>query len=319
MRYAQELDKIGFFSNVMTVLYLLALGGAYHAGAFSVSGEPSFDGSQAQRPAKWQDRRTNPDQEARLPLGEFSMDDQDKTKQQLMDELKELRQRVSKPEAVEEALRESEERLSRISSMTSDIAYSCAKLPSGDYAIDWLTGGAERLTGYSVDDLKSLGCWRFLVVDDDLPVFDTYVIGLAPGMKASCELRLRHKSGETLRIASFAECVADAESPGGLRLYGGWVDITERKKVEEALRDSEERFKDISEIIEEVFWMADVQIDTMLYVSPAYEKVWGRPVASLYREPEVLYRRDTRRGPGAGNSRFGSPEETFICSISSTA
>ena len=46
------------------------------------------------------------------------MDDQDKTKQQLMDELKELRQRVSKPEAVEEALRESEERLSRISSIS---------------------------------------------------------------------------------------------------------------------------------------------------------------------------------------------------------
>jgi PAS domain S-box-containing protein len=129
-----------------------------------------------------------------------------------------------------------EERLGRISSLVSDIAYSCIKEPSGAYSIDWLTGGAERLTGYSVDDLKSVGCWRSLVVDDDLPVFDSCVTGLAPGTTGSCELRLRHKTAGIVWIASFAECVLVPESSDRMRLYGGLVDITDRKISEELMR-----------------------------------------------------------------------------------
>ena len=79
--------------------------------------------------------------------------------------------------------------------------------------IDWLTGGVERLTGYSVDDIKSLGCWRSLVVDDDLPVFDNHFIGLAPGTTGSCELRLRHKTGVGVWIASSAECAPGSGTP----------------------------------------------------------------------------------------------------------
>ena len=63
-------------------------------------------------------------------------------------------------------------------------------------------------------------------------------------------------------------------------------DITNQKEAEEALRESEERFKTIAEAITEVFWMADVDTRTMLYVSPGYERVWGRPVASLYQNPK---------------------------------
>jgi|GEM_PF-1677832 len=57
-------------------------------------------------------------------------------------------------------LQENENRLKHISSMISDIAYSCFKQPSGAYSIDWMTEGVEHLTGYSVDDLKSLGACR---------------------------------------------------------------------------------------------------------------------------------------------------------------
>ena len=134
--------------------------------------------------------------------------------------------------------------------MVSDIAYSCIKQPSGAYSIDWMTGGVEHLTGYSVDDLKSLGCWRSLVVDEDLPVFDNHVIGLAPGTTGSCELRLRHKTGEIAWIASFAECVVDRESLDSRRLYGGLVDITDRKKAEEALRESEQRYRAVIDNVE---------------------------------------------------------------------
>jgi PAS domain S-box-containing protein len=52
------------------------------------------------------------------------------------------------------------------------------------------------------------------------------------------------------------------------------------------LRQSEERFRQIAETIDEVFWVADADIAKMLYVSPAYERVWGRSVASLHENPK---------------------------------
>ncbi|MCX5881110.1 MAG: PAS domain S-box protein, partial [Deltaproteobacteria bacterium] len=60
---------------------------------------------------------------------------------------------------------------------------------------------------------------------------------------------------------------------------------TAQAEAEVALRESEKRFKLITETISEVFWMADSQSDKMLYISPGYELVWGRSLQSLYENP----------------------------------
>ena len=54
-----------------------------------------------------------------------------------------------------------------------------------------------------------------------------------------------------------------------------------------ALRVSEERFRQLAENIEEVFWMTDPSKTTMIYVSPAYETIWGRSCQSLYESPRT--------------------------------
>ena len=51
--------------------------------------------------------------------------------------------------------------------------------------------------------------------------------------------------------------------------------IDERQRASEALRASEEKFRQLAENIREVFWMMNAAGDEMLYVSPAYEEVWG--------------------------------------------
>lgn len=56
-----------------------------------------------------------------------------------------------------------------------------------------------------------------------------------------------------------------------------------RLEAEQALRESEERFRQLAEnITESVFWMSDPIALEMLYVSPAYERIWGRSCESLY-------------------------------------
>jgi PAS domain S-box-containing protein len=60
------------------------------------------------------------------------------------------------------------------------------------------------------------------------------------------------------------------------------VDVTAAKETEAALRESEQRFREIAETIEDVFWVADPGKDRVLYVSPAYERIWGRTRESLY-------------------------------------
>jgi len=64
-------------------------------------------------------------------------------------------------------------------------------------------------------------------------------------------------------------------------------DISSRKRAEATSRESEERFRQIAETIDEVFWITSPDKNQMLYVSPAYEKIWGRPCAELYANPRL--------------------------------
>ena len=54
-------------------------------------------------------------------------------------------------------------------------------------------------------------------------------------------------------------------------------------KLNRALRESEVLLRQITETIQEVVWVRTP--DTMLYINPAYEQVWGRNTLSLYANP----------------------------------
>ena len=58
-----------------------------------------------------------------------------------------------------------------------------------------------------------------------------------------------------------------------------------RLKAEQALHDSEERFRQMAEKINSVLWIRDPEASRMHYISPAYEQIWGRTCASLYERP----------------------------------
>lgn len=67
-------------------------------------------------------------------------------------------------------------------------------------------------------------------------------------------------------------------------------ELIERQRVEEALRQSEEKFRQLAENIEDVFWMSDFKHQQLIYVSPAYEAVWGTPREDAYRDLSQFYK-----------------------------
>ncbi|HEY9613702.1 PAS domain S-box protein [Allocoleopsis sp.] len=79
--------------------------------------------------------------------------------------------------------------------------------------------------------------------------------------------------------------VAELESDGNfISVLGISRDITDHKLALEALRESEERFRQLTENIKEVFWMVTPDSSKRLYVSPAYQEIWGRSCQSLYEQ-----------------------------------
>jgi len=85
-----------------------------------------------------------------------------------------------------------------------------------------------------------------------------------------------------------------------------------REQSEVALRSSEGRFRQMADSIAEVFWLSTVDRTELLYVSPAFQKIWGQAPAS-YEEAWRMWQaaihpedREQAMGPSSGQ---GPPEE----------
>src|SRR5258708_18874046 len=108
------------------------------------------------------------------------------------------------------------------------------------------------------------------------------------------ETRVLRGDGEVI----FVEYTAKAHYLRG-RHVAVLRDITRRKQAEAALRESEERFQEMAENIEEIFWSLDAENRKVLYVNPAYETITGRSCESLREDPksyeEVIHPEDRVR------------------------
>ncbi|HVJ18661.1 MAG TPA: PAS domain-containing protein [Polyangiaceae bacterium] len=74
-----------------------------------------------------------------------------------------------------------------------------------------------------------------------------------------------------------------------LRVVSVMSDITGERKATAALRESEERFREMTSAINQVFWAITFDHTKTLYVSPAFETIWGLSREELYRDPNNFF------------------------------
>lgn len=126
-------------------------------------------------------------------------------------------------------------------------------------------------------------------IDTD-PLWEAYR-GLVQshGLRACWSIPVKNQAGKIL--ATFAVYYREPRAPSDadlafIKRAAKLVQIAiERKQVKQALQEEEEKFRQLTENIREVLWMTDPSKETMLYVSPGYEEIWGRTRESLYANP----------------------------------
>ncbi|HUA97923.1 MAG TPA: PAS domain S-box protein [Terracidiphilus sp.] len=180
----------------------------------------------------------------------------------------------------EQALRETEERF-------RTMADGCPMplwITNARGEIEFVNTAFNQFNGGNFEHVKGSN-WQHLLHPEDAPRFLRECFrALEEHRSFREETRVQRSDGAWRWLAAFA---APRLSTNGefLGHVGLGTDITERKQAEQALQQSEEKFRELTENIREILWLKEPGKAEFLYVSPAYEQIFGRTCASFYENP----------------------------------
>jgi PAS domain S-box-containing protein len=188
---------------------------------------------------------------------------------------------------VEEALHPSEAQLRRLVENVPGVIYQYRQYPDGTDAFTYVSSGIRELFELEPELVEqSTELMWASIHPDDLGAFMASVGHSAQTLEQwRMEWRITTPSG----ILKWVQGMARLErQPNGILIWDGIVwDISDKKQAEAALRDSETNFRQMAESIRECFWMSDAEMTRLLYVSPAYAKIYGRSCQSAYERPDT--------------------------------
>jgi len=148
-----------------------------------------------------------------------------------------------------------------------------------DLRVRWLNQAAADTFGVTKETLVGRYCYE-IWHNDDSPCLDCPLLK-ARDTREPQEATIQSPDGRDWLLRGYPVFNEDEEVTGIIEFA---QDITDRMRAEKALRESDERFRAMAENINEVFWLFDWLEQRVIYVSPAYEKVWGRPISALYAD-----------------------------------
>jgi len=173
----------------------------------------------------------------------------------------------------EKKLQESEERLDLAMMVKNEGIWDWNPV-SGEAVFD------ERyytMAGYAPNEFPgNFTAWAKRVHPDDLPNADAAIKNYLSGRQErfDTEFRFRHKNGSWLWIRGQGKIVKRDENGAPLRMIGTHTDITERKRAEHELRESEKKYRFMTEQMNDVVWTTDPDM-RITYISPSDERILG--------------------------------------------
>jgi len=176
---------------------------------------------------------------------------------------------ITESKQAEAAVRESEERFR----IVADSAPVLIWMSGLDKLCTFFNKSWLDFTGRTVEQEMGNG-WTEGVYPDDLPgCLKIYGDSFDARQPFVMQYRLRHHNGEYRWISDTGVPRHDAQ--GNFAGYiGSCVDITDRKQVEESLRESEQRFRQVAETVGEFIWEVDAR-GLYTYASPSVERILG--------------------------------------------
>jgi PAS domain S-box-containing protein len=139
---------------------------------------------------------------------------------------------------------------------------------------------AASMSGYAPEELKGMPIER-LVAPADL---DRVLAGIRDRVTTISEHELLRKDGTSITVETHGRQMA----PDSARRHTAIRDITDRKRAEQALRESEERYRLFVETSNEGIWVADAD-DRTTFINAAMARMLGRSVEEMAGTPAADY------------------------------
>src|SRR5882762_9377367 len=186
----------------------------------------------------------------------------------------ELQVEIAERRRAEQAVRESEAKFRELIEQASDGIFVTDA--QGNFKL--VNPRFCEMLGYSEDALLRLGAGD-TYAEEEKALFTQRLADLGEVKSRLFERMMRRKDGTLFPVEMSVRRLSNGMNQGIVR------DVTDRRKAQEALAESEFRFRQLTENITEVFWLTDPFKSEMLYISPAYEKIWGRSCRALHASP----------------------------------